>query len=96
MDIHVSWLSYWDVLGSSRLGDILVLGPKRDNDLSIVLDSDCCRSCILRKETSTDKMVGPKFMCFNNIDRSDFVHSGRLAFLRLALVAKFFLLKPKT
>jgi hypothetical protein len=41
-------------------------------------------------------MVGPKFMCFNNIDRSDFVHSGRLAFLRLALVAKFFLLKPKS
>jgi hypothetical protein len=83
VDFHVSWLGDRDVLGSSGLGQLLVVGSKRDADTRVVLGGNYRRSSILRKETPTDKVVSFEFMCDHNHKRADFIHPCRPTFFRI-------------
>ena len=47
MGIHFSGFGNWDALGSSCLGQLLVLGSKGDNDVGVVFGSDSCGGRIL-------------------------------------------------
>jgi hypothetical protein len=84
MDFHILGFGNWNALGPNSLGHLLVVGSKRNTDISVILGRNRYRSSILREKTATHKMASPKFMRYHNIDGSNFIYSCRSTFLRIA------------